>query len=336
MTESVASAYRTLFQLRLLHHFWLDEGATVFDLIADQAKRDARLLTYDVRKLLTIAPTRATSRTLAGLRCVYKPTALGCVVAVPADTKLPTDAAFEFALSANSSDLLDYTALTLRARKVYELYNATDDTHYRYKENVPLLSNLTGVTRGAGANARLFLSREIPAAGGNDPVESLVLDGAALKQLTADDPGAGLQEIAAQAADLPVYVHQADAPAIVPPAGLAGAPARGIALTPDVPDDVFALIHLEATRADDATFSFVDGTGAPKASPPIYEVHFRNRATVWTYRSAKTGAVTSSEPNPLPLTFFGNAGTKQKPSRGFVKAQMNGARVARLISDIYV
>jgi len=336
MTEGVASAYRTLFQVRLLHHYWLDEGATVFDLIADPAKRDTRLLTYDVRKLLTIEPTRATSRTLAGLRCVFKPTTLGCVVAAPAGAKLPTDAAFEFVLSTNSNELLDYTALTLRPRKVYELFNVAEDKLYRYKENVPLLSNLTGVTRGAGANARLFLSREIPAAGANDPVESLVLDGAALKQLTGDGPGATLQQIAAQSVDLPVYVHQADAPAIVPPPGLAGAPARGIKLSPDVPDDVFALIHLEATRAGNAAFSFVDGAGAPKASPPVYEVHFRNRATVWTYRNAKTGAVTSTEPDPLPLTFFGNAGTKQKPSRGFVTAQMNGALVTRLISDIYV
>jgi hypothetical protein len=46
--------------------------------------------------------------------------------------------------------------------------------------------------------------------------------------------------------------------------------------------------------------------------------------------------VNSTEPNPLPLTFFGNAGTKQKPSGGFVKADITGTKVNRLVSEIYV
>src|SRR5262249_53878132 len=144
MSESVATAYRTLFHVRVLHHYWLDEGATVFDLIADQTKKDARLLAYDVRDLLTIAPTRATSRALAGLRCVFRPTTLGCVVAVPAGVKIPTDAVFELVLTVNRSDVYEVTALTLRARKVYEIFNQPDLTLYRYKENVPVLSNVTG------------------------------------------------------------------------------------------------------------------------------------------------------------------------------------------------
>ena len=39
--EVVRIGYTRLFEVRLLHHFWLDDGATVFDAIADQAVEDA-------------------------------------------------------------------------------------------------------------------------------------------------------------------------------------------------------------------------------------------------------------------------------------------------------
>ena len=35
MAEHTTSAYRRLFEVRLLHHYWLDDGATIFDKITD-------------------------------------------------------------------------------------------------------------------------------------------------------------------------------------------------------------------------------------------------------------------------------------------------------------
>ena len=155
-------------------------------------------------------------------------------------------------------------------------------------------------------------------------------------QLTSDGPNPATQQLDAQATNVPAYVHQADAPAIVPPQGLSGAPARGVRLSADITDDVFALLSLTAVRADDADFSFVDGAGAPKADHPVYQVRFKNRSTVWKYLNKHTGAVDTTEASPLPLTYFGNAGTKQKPSEGFVKADMTGTKITRLVSEIYV
>jgi hypothetical protein len=336
MAESAASRYQRLFEVRLLHHYWLDEGATVFDQIADQAKKDTRLLAYDMRAFLDVRPTAATKKGLSSFRCLFRSTALGFVVAAPSTAVIPLDTVFEFIVSVKRGQLYDYTSLTLRPQKIYELFNTADGAIYRYKEGVPLLSNLTGATRGTGANAAHFLSREIPAQGANDQVESLVLSGNALLQLTSDSPGATTQQLSAQATDFPVYVHQADAPAIVPPPGLVGAPARGVRLSADVSDDVFALISLTAVRAGNDAFSFVDIGGAPKAVPPVYQVRLKNRSTIWTYMDKRTGAMDSATANPLPLTFYGNAGTKQKPSRGFVKAEMSGTQITRLISEIYV
>jgi hypothetical protein len=334
--ERAANSYNRLFEVRLLHHYWLDGGATVFDNIADQTRKDARLLAYDVRPVFAVTPSASTEWQLGSLGCLFKPTALGYIVAASADTVIPASTVLTFVVSVVDSALFGYTALTLRPQKIFELSdpanNAPDRPTYRYKANVPVLSNLTGTTRGAA----LFLSREIPAPSASDQVEALVVSGGALLQLTSDNPGATTQQLAANAGSLPAFVTQADAPPIIAPAGIAGAPTRGVTLSSEVSDDVFALISLTPTRADNDVFSFVDAAGAPKANPPVYQVRFRNRSTIWTYLDRQTDAVTATEANPLPLTYFGNAGTKQKPSRGIVKAAQAGSKITELTSEIYV
>lgn len=336
MGERIIKDYQRLFEIRLLHHYWLDEGATLFDLIADQATQDARLLTYDTRPLLRIAPTAATATALAGFGGVFKETGLGCLVAVPGSAVIPADGTLEFIVTVQSQDLLHYTALTLRPRRIYDLYHQPEKKAYRYKENVPVLSNLTGATRGTGPTQTLFLSKEIPALTPDDQVEALVLSDGALMQLTGDQPEAATQQIGAQATDLPVFVHQGDVPVIVPPTGLAGAPARGVLLTEDIPDGVFAVIRLVPVRADAGEFSFIDAGGHAKTPHLVFQVRFKSRSTIWRYVNKQTRAVISAEATPLPLTWFGNAGTKQKPSEGFVKPEKSGDRITQLVSEIYV
>ena len=64
--ETVRIGYTRLFEVRLLHHYWLDEGATVFDAIADEAVKTRRLLTYDVRRVLEVEPSAATAAASPG------------------------------------------------------------------------------------------------------------------------------------------------------------------------------------------------------------------------------------------------------------------------------
>lgn len=338
MTERTTTSYSSLFEVRLLHHFWLDDGATVFDqLTTDQ--QNQRLLTYDVHPILSVAPTASTQTLLANLRCIFKPTGLGLIVGAPNGSAIAADASLSFIVSVRDSNFFEYTALTLRPQAIHSAFNPNDNspgrTVYRYKENVPVLSNLTGTARGAGPNPTLFLSAGIPPKSGGEPAEALVLAGAALAQMTGDDP-APIQQIDADANNQPIFVNQADAPVIVPPAGVVGAPPRGVELTDDVTDDVFAVIALTAAPTGNANFSFVDGAGAAKTPWPVYQVRFKNRSTLWTYLNKQTGAVNSTEPAPLPLTYFGNAGTKQKPSRGLVKAVQNAGKISQLVSEIYV
>ena len=291
MAESIVNGYRRLFEIRLLHHYWLDEGATVFDLIADQTKKATRLLQYDVRPFLAVTPTEATMKAFNGLGGVYKNTALGCLVALPDSVVVAQDATYEFVVTVRHADVLNYTALTLRPQKIYEIYHQPEDKIYRYKENVPVLSNLTGAARGTGSDKALFLSKEIPALAADDQVEALVLSGNALVQLTSDQPAASTQSLHDPATSLPVFVHQGDVPAIVPPSGLVGAPARGVRLSSEITDKVFTLIRLSAVRVDDGDFSLIDSSGQAKEPHPVFQVRFKNRSTIWQYLNKRTGVV---------------------------------------------
>ncbi|HSK33671.1 MAG TPA: hypothetical protein VK903_09320, partial [Propionicimonas sp.] len=113
MVEFLRIGYTRLFEVRVLHHFWLDEGATVFDNIADEATKTQRLLTYDVRRLLSFEPSTATAATVTGLRGVFRTTGLGFLVAVPADARIPLDTAFEFFVTVVAPDYANYTAQPL-------------------------------------------------------------------------------------------------------------------------------------------------------------------------------------------------------------------------------
>ncbi|MFC3443796.1 hypothetical protein ACFOKF_21840 [Sphingobium rhizovicinum] len=335
MGERSTTPYQRLFTVRLLHHYWLDDGATLFDAMASASQRDVRLLNYDIRPILKVAPTPDTERLIVGSGCVFKPLGLGFVVGVPTGARLPKDMMLNFAVSIIDNRFFDVTALTLRPQRIVEVAG-TDGAIHRFKENVPVLSNLTGTTRGSGTSAKLYLSRAIPAAAADDPVEALVTSGSNLLQLVGDNPGAATLQIGASAS-LPAFLSQVDVPAIVPPAGVTGAPARGVALSAELPDDIYALLSLTAVNSGDTRFSFLTATtGAPRATPPVYDVRFRNRSTRWVYRDQRTGNVVSTEAQPLPLTLFGNAGTKRKAMPGPIKAEKSGAKITRIISEIYI
>ena len=337
MVERTRTGYRRLLEVRVLHHYWLDEGATTFDDIADAQARTRRLLRYDARQFLRIRPSGATAALLAGLRGVFRTTGLGCVVAVPEDAAVGTGSSLEFFLTPVAGELATYTAMSLRPQPVVEIPDPASGQVRRYKEGTPVLSNLTGATRTRGGTTRRYLSSDYPA-GTGDRVEDLVAAGGQLQQLTSDPPAATVQQLG-PTADLPVYVHQGDAPPVVAPAGVVGAPARGLELTDDVPADVLAVLRLAAVRADDATFSLVDATGRPRAQAPVFEVHLKNRATTWRYRRREDGSVLSTEAQPLPLTYFGNAGTKRKPTTGAIGVDRDPnspARVVRVVSEIFV
>lgn len=328
MAESTARNFVRLFEIRLLHHYWLDSGANIFDSLPE-ARQQQLLAAYDIRSFLSIAPLSSTQKKFKGLGCRFIETGLGCVVGLPEDKRLAENTTFEFEISIVDASFYNYTTLTLLPQKIF-----TSGIH-RFKENVPLFSNMTGASRGTGASKSLFLSREIPSLADGDKVEAIYRSGeGALMQLTADQPAADSQELSTSASSVPVFANQADIPAINI-SGIVGAPARGISLSKDIPDRAYALVSIRAKRPDDSDFDIIDGSGSARTTSPVFQIRFKNRSTVWKYFNKHTSALLSIESNPLPLTRWGNAGTQQKPE-SLIKAEQNGDRITKIVSEIYV
>src|SRR5262245_61781423 len=135
MAEAISRRYQRLFDVWLLHHYWLDDGRTLFDKLSD-TKRTGRLQGYDARSLLTVVPTTATAHSLSGFRCLFRQSALGFTVVAPANAVIPADTVLEFVVAIQAAEFFDYTALTLRGQKIHDLFNPLDGAVYRYKENV--------------------------------------------------------------------------------------------------------------------------------------------------------------------------------------------------------
>lgn len=337
MSEVTSTGYKRLFEARILHHYWLDEGSTDFDSLSESIK-NKKLINYNISGIIAIKPTPRTTGLLKGIRAVAKQTPAGLVVAVPAEITVPDDSVFSFILEIKDPAFFSYSSMTLQNRKIFECYSPGDDKIYRYKGNIPVFSNLTGVARGVGPSRQLFLSKEIPLLAATDQVEYLVISGSALLQLTGSQPGATTQQLNANAQLAPVYNHQDDAPLIVPPTGLTGAPERGVELSNEIPNNVFGIINIAAVKPGDAEYSCTTG-GLAKETHPVFQIRFRNRSLTWTYLNKNNGNPISESATPLPLTFSGNAGTKQKPSSGVIKANHENnnpsSRIERIFTEIF-
>ncbi|MCI5117592.1 MAG: hypothetical protein D3913_06455 [Candidatus Electrothrix sp. LOE1_4_5] len=343
MSEQLSNRYKPLFEIRLLHHYWLDEGGIVFDQLKskedtkgkNEEKRNERLRLYDCGRFFIVEPTAGTAKILSGLGCVYKTTSLGCIVATPNNVKIPKKTKLEFAVTVRDPDLFNYTALTLRPQTIHEIYHEVEKKTYRYKKNIFVLSNRNGTERNINSNGNtLFLSTEFSNTA--DGVESFFIENnGALKQLTGDQPDSA--QVLGNKDDNPVYVHQEDIPVITPPATFPEelakqVPERGIQLSKERPDDIFALIQLQA-RLSNEKFSLVDMNGQAKDDHPVYDIRFKNRSTLWKYINKKTGAFSSMESDPLPLTYYGNAGSQQKPANGqFIKIEEGNY----LVSEFFI
>lgn len=342
MSEIITNGYKRLFEIRLLHHYWLDDGLDLFDNLMPLTRRENRLLTYDRRPFLNIQPTATTAAVIKGLQCVYKDTALGAVVVAPGSAPVPDDTLFEFVVTVQHSHFNNYTAHSFYDHKIYEIFYAPEEKIYRFKENVFVLNNTTGTKRSSD----LFLSKEFPAfvpPATNYPIEALLQSGGSLVEITDEIGGTASLYAPTTASALPVFLNQEDIPPIVPPAGLVGAPARGLTLTPEIPDNVYALIRVRAVHPTDALFSCTTG-GVAKPVAPVFQVRFKNRHSIWRYKSKTNPSLPATDLGLLPLTFFGNASPgppkSQKPSEGGIKVQFEdddpSKNIEKIISEIFI
>jgi len=333
MGEQIGYSYQRLFEVRLLHHYWLDDGSTMFDNLSDN-RQSVLLQDYDLRSFMEITPTPATKSKIKALKGIFNSTSLGFVVAVPKTKVIPDAEVFSFTITITDAAFYRYTSLTFIGHKIYELYDPASDKIIRYKENVPVLSNLTGVSHGANPNKSLFLSTQTPSPSGTDNAEYLNISGGALVQLANGQPGATVLQLNAVAANCPLFLHQNDAPVIVPPLGLGGTPERGVMLTNEIPDKVFGVININAVNPADNDFSCTEA-GIAKSNYPVFQIRFKNRSAIWKYLNKSSGSPVSETTDPLPLTYHGNAGVRRKPGESFIKVQFKDNDPTKRIEKIY-
>lgn len=353
MAEIIVRGYHRLFEVHILHHYWLDYGGIIFDNLPEneielgslplaqrqRPTRERQLREYDVSDFLEINPASSTEDKLKGLNGIFKKTATGFLVAVPGEKEIKDDEIFEFFITVKRDDFIRYTAMTLMSSKVREIFFAPEKKIYRYKENVPVFSNLPGTARGVGTERNLFISAEIPAPGSDDEIEFLNIRQGELVQLTSSEPGAARQKIGTRAVDLPVFFNQNDYPKITPPPGLTGAPEKGILLNDEIPDNVFGLIRIAAINSDDADFSCTEGKLA-RLNAPVFQIRFKSRSAFWRYLNSSTSVISSESSVPLPFTFNGNASESgRKPSNLSVNAEFENddpeKRIEKLYTEIF-
>lgn len=340
MPELISEGFKTLFEIRLLHHYWLDDAATLFDQLTtdEQAKR---LLNYDIRSFFQIRPTDSTLSILAATQCLFRETSLGCIVLAAGTLPIPDDTQFEFVLTVLHPDFHQYTIHSLYSKPITAIFYEPELAVYRFKENVFVFENMTGTKRGS----TLYLSKEIPnmtQPATSYAIESLVQSGGTLTMITNQKGGTRILYPPAAPGSLPVFIHQEDIPAITPPAGMVGAPAKGLTLSDEIPDDVYALFRVHMVHPVDTDFSCTTA-GFPKTTAPVFQVRFKNRITNWQYKSKTSPDLSTGDLGELPMTFFGNASPgpnqRTKPSTQSIQLQFDGVgpakKIEKIISEIF-
>ena len=163
-------SYKTLFEVRLLHHFFLDRASDLFDNM-DLAGKSRALKGYDVREFINIEPTAACAKVLRKYHFIYKNTPLGLIVGTRANftggkyfPTLGLDDTLQFTFKVSFGDIFfsNYTALPLLQTKdaVYFFQNISTASPKKFPYLAQFAPIDTGDTYSAGellGNAAKYL-----------------------------------------------------------------------------------------------------------------------------------------------------------------------------------
>lgn len=119
---SITITYGILFEVKVMHHYFLNKGETAYDVMSDAEKANM-MLKYDARQIFEIVPTDECRKMLTAHNCVFKSTSTGIIVGLRAEsdgtepikfkpfTDLADDLMFTFMVRLRDMDLMNYTAL---------------------------------------------------------------------------------------------------------------------------------------------------------------------------------------------------------------------------------
>lgn len=200
--------YHTLLEVRILHHYFLDRGTDLYDLMSDTEK-GFMLRGYDIAKFIRITPTAACSKLLAKYKCVFKQAPFGFLIGIQATEvagkiipAIQVEDADQFTFTYNIVDpyFNNYTALPLvyPGQQLYFMQNLTLHApktfphlcQYAKKYNAGELYASGDIVADADTPAKLFLAKKFTsnqAPPGTDWINDPLISGKPLQYLNRQD-----------------------------------------------------------------------------------------------------------------------------------------------------
>ena len=133
--------YKSLFEVNILHHFFLNKGEQAYDTM-NQEDKDNIEAKYDVRDIFDITPTLDSTKALISHSCIFKRTSKGILVGIMAKPNqlnpgkfnsfipLADHLTFRFLVRLKDLNFMNYTALSLQENKdkMFVLSNSLNNT----------------------------------------------------------------------------------------------------------------------------------------------------------------------------------------------------------------
>ena len=125
-----SKVYRSLFNVEILHHYFLDEGEEVYDVDLDPDKMAKNLAAYQLSNYMDIQPSTKTITPLKNLRSRFVRSNLGFQVVTSSDGNSPfipfsSDLSFDFILRIKDQYFENYTNITIDRSTPLFLSNVT-------------------------------------------------------------------------------------------------------------------------------------------------------------------------------------------------------------------
>jgi len=135
----MALSFKKLFEVKILHHYFLNEGMIHFEAMASDDKL-RQLSAYDIHDVFRIRPTTDCLPKLAGHKLIFKKTFTGFLVGTQTEigdsakafADLVEKEQFSFELQIKDSQLFNYSALPIKElpNHIYYFSNRKPDSQY--------------------------------------------------------------------------------------------------------------------------------------------------------------------------------------------------------------
>lgn len=121
---SLTITYNILFEVKIIHHYFLNKGGVVFDKMTEEERADI-MLKYDAREYFDIIPSEECRKVLNAHQCIFRATSQGLIVGLRAESdqhdppgfkpfiSMAEDLKFTFLIQLRDYEFMNYTALPL-------------------------------------------------------------------------------------------------------------------------------------------------------------------------------------------------------------------------------